>query len=70
MPILETPNELAEQIADWCGVYGGGPENGSDHPEKCKCRMCFCGMVEHRIRESVKNEHLLDALATARKEAK
>jgi len=59
MPNLETPDELAEQVADWCMVYGGGPENGSDHPENCKCRMCFTGMVARRIREAVRNEQVL-----------
>ena len=53
-PYLETPEELAEQIADWAGVYGAGPDG--DHPADCKCRLCFVGMVEQRIRASLANE--------------
>lgn len=58
MPNLETPDELAEQIADWCGVYGAA-EHKNDYPDTCKCRMCFIGEVVRRIRESVRNEQLL-----------
>ena len=60
-PYIETVEELAEQVADWCGVYGGGPENGADHPADCKCRICFTGMVERRIRASVENDKRLEA---------
>ncbi len=52
MPMLETPIELAEQIADWCGIYGT-----DDDPEK---RQHFESEVAERIRESVKNETLLN----------
>lgn len=60
MPNLEIPDELAEQIADWCMAYGAGPEEG-DHPDDCKCRMCFVEMVARRIRQAVDNEDLLKA---------
>lgn len=59
MPQLETPDELAEQIADWCGVYGSGPDG--DHPKDCKCRNCFTFEVEQRIRQSVNNEKIIEA---------
>ena len=58
-PYIETQVELAEQIADWAGVYGAGPEG--DHPLDCKCRLCFVAMVERRIRESVANESIVAA---------
>lgn len=51
MPYIETPRELAEAIADLIGVYGGG----EDHPDDCKCRMCFVDMIEKRIWRSVEN---------------
>ena len=54
MPYHETPPELAEAIADMCMAYGGAPDG--DHPDDCKCRMCFTDMIEKRIRESVANE--------------
>lgn len=68
MPVIETPDELAEQIADWCGVYGvfTGNEGTENHPNDCKCRMCFVGMVENRIRQSVTNEHILQNIKVGR----
>lgn len=51
----ETPTLLADVIADWCGVYGGGPEFG-DHDDDCPCRICFTIAVTNRIREAVANE--------------
>lgn len=59
MPTIEVPEEFAEQIADWAGVYGGGPADGSDHPDDCKCRMCFTEMVTKRIYKSVTNAILM-----------
>lgn len=53
MPYIETPQELAERIADWAYVYGAGPDG--DHPDDCKCRMCFVEMVEKRIWQAVEN---------------
>jgi hypothetical protein len=55
MPNLETPDELAENIADLCGVYGGHNED-----EKQPCRICFTGDMTYRIREAVKNENRLN----------
>jgi len=63
MPHLETPEELAEQIADWCGIYGTPTEEeqieNHGHLPECKCRMCFTVEIQERIRESVKNEEKL-----------
>lgn len=55
----EDLTELAESIANLCGVYGIGPECG-DHPDDCKCRMCFVGEMEDRIREAARVERLLN----------
>lgn len=53
MPMLETPPELADAIADLCGVYGSHDDNG---PEHCSCRVCFVAEMEQRIRQAVENE--------------
>ena len=60
MPYLETVEELAEALADACGIYNQGlvllepPEEG--HAESCRCRACWCGRMERRIRGAVDNE--------------
>ena len=64
MPLIETPDELAEIIADWCGIYGNIP-NGQ-HVGNCKCRLCFVIVVAARIRRSVENERILKAIADDR----
>ena len=55
---LETVDELAEELADMLGIYGDWPEFG-DHPDDCKCRVCFVIRMEDRIRDSVENEEFL-----------
>lgn len=65
MPHLETVSELAEAFADACGVYNQGllllpDEQG--HAEACTCQMCWCGRIETRIRQAVKNEEILSHL--------
>jgi hypothetical protein len=59
MPYMETPEELAEAIADMCGVYGVPPYDREGHSADCNCRMCFYGRMENRIREAVKNEKMI-----------
>ena len=60
MPYLETVEELAEALADACGIYNQGlvllepPEEG--HAESCQCRACWCGQLERRIRRAMGNE--------------
>jgi len=54
MPMKETPDELAESIADMSGVYGAAPVGG--HDDDCACRLCFTVGMARRIRESVTNE--------------
>ena len=49
-PYGETLDGLVELIADWCGAYGAGPEDGSEHPIGCPCRICFREMLSTRIR--------------------
>lgn len=63
MPYIETPDELAEWMADYKGVYedsqGSPDEATGDHREDCECRMCFVDALTSRIRASVKNEEAI-----------
>ena len=56
MPQLETPDELADLIANWLHCYGSHSDDGECAKD---CRLCFTVAVTERIRESVKNEKLL-----------
>jgi len=58
MPYYETIDELAEWIANIAGVYGCGPED-DNHPNDCKCRICFVGDISARMREAVENENMI-----------
>lgn len=72
MPYLEDVTELAEHLADLCGVYSQGilfvgltPEESRqqedwivDHADACQCRMCWCGQIERRIRAAVAHEQV------------
>ena len=61
MPHIETPDELAEQVANWLGVYGSGLDDEHDEPlhEPWQCRVCFTSDLTRRIRQSVANEQAL-----------
>ena len=48
MPYIENLDELVEEIADMCNVYGTPPEG--DHPQNCECRTCFTIGLADRIR--------------------
>ena len=60
MPNLETPDELADAIADMVGVYGACAEI-LDEPCAGKCRPHFVSEMTNRIREAAANEALLAA---------
>lgn len=45
--LVKWPEFMAEQVADWYGIYGAGPED--DHLEDCKCRMCFVEKLTGQI---------------------
>lgn len=50
--MIETLDDIVEELADKFGVYGTGPEEG-DHPADCKCRICFCAWLKGRIERAV-----------------
>lgn len=56
MPYVETPQDIAEEVADQIGVYGAAEE----HDDDCECRVCFVTGLTERIRISVENEKLLN----------
>jgi len=75
MPYLQTPGEMADELADLFGVYGGHHEACGyynrettatptallDFLKARPCRICWNSVVEARIRSTVKNEERLGA---------
>jgi hypothetical protein len=61
MPHLETPDELADFLADQVGVYGAHEDGVCT--EQRPCRPCYVSELTARIRQSVKNEALLGSMA-------
>ena len=64
MPYIETPEELADHLADLLGIYEDPKHPVSpagDHMDGCKCRMCWVSVVADRMRRAVKNEAILEA---------
>lgn len=63
---VETVEDLANQLADWFGIYGGC-KNVCHDDDKCDydakkpfcCRFAFTADMEERIRTSVENENKL-----------
>ena len=51
MPI-ETLDDIIEEIADSLDIYGCGPEC-DDHPDACKCRICFVISLDERIHNAM-----------------
>jgi len=56
--MIETLDDVIEQIADWCGVYGCCGDGGDDegHSDDCQCRICFTIGLKERIRRAVEVE--------------
>ncbi len=65
MPYIETPNELADELADLVGVYGAHPDGAECVDLRKMCRMCFVDVVSNRIRASVKGESDMKMINTA-----
>lgn len=61
MPMIETPDEFADELADLFGVYGAHPEAGCSDDPRSMCRVCFTAYVADRMRKSVDNEKALKA---------
>lgn len=56
--MIETLDDIIEELADKFGVYGIGPQEG-DHPAGCKCRICFCAWLKGRLERAAEVEHRL-----------
>ena len=64
MPHVETVQELAGQIADWCGIYGACESDGEsgcryDLNNPICCRVGFTGGIAERIKQAVQNDAFL-----------
>lgn len=63
---IETVSDLAEQIANWIGIYGGCKSDGETGCTYDKfenplcCRAGFITAMEERIREAVENNKKLE----------
>ncbi len=71
MAHFETPQELADQIADWLGIYSACKQSTEDengNVQECDgnslfcCRQGFVVEIEQRIRDSVENEKMIEKL--------
>lgn len=73
MPYIETPDELADHIADLIypsGIYHDtrcpdqvGEQDGyldTQHIPDCNCRVYWVPRMAERIRQAVNNENLVD----------
>jgi hypothetical protein len=64
---IETVSELAEQIADWIGIYGGCKSTGDegcewDEKKPFCCRQGFVSDIEDRIKAAVENDRKLELI--------
>lgn len=66
---IETSEDLANQLADWLGIYGGCKNETADDNnciyDKSKpfcCRQGFCSALQERIRGSVKNDKIVNQI--------
>ena len=50
MPYLETPPELADAIANMCGIYGAHDDDVCTEARPCRC--CFATAMAERIRDA------------------
>lgn len=57
--MIETLDDIVEELADKFGIYGAGPEN-DDHPDDCKCRICYTSWMNTRIRRAIEVEERLE----------
>lgn len=55
---IDTPEDLAEEVADWIGIYGNCDQENCQESGRC-CRAEFTQILAERIRNSVHNENAI-----------
>ena len=57
---IETVDDIVEQLADECGVYGAHQEL---HPDgQCECRCCWTSNLKSRLTAAFEVERKLDVV--------
>ncbi len=67
---IETLDDIIEELADRCGVYGtynSQNDTFEEHTFDCDCRICFTRELESRIREAMRIEQVLQERKVSRK---
>jgi hypothetical protein len=65
---IGTTDDLADQVADWLGIYGGSKESTGASNCVCTqdgffcCRVAFMSQFPDRIRQAVENEIKINSL--------
>lgn len=59
--MIETLDDIVEQLADELGIYGSHGEPASDG--QCECRVCFAMDLKERIERAFEVERILAAAA-------
>ena len=54
--MIETLDDIIEQLANMLGIYGSHPEDAGDN---CKCRICFTMPLKERILRAVEVDAIL-----------
>jgi hypothetical protein len=66
VPNFETPDELADHLADLVGIYGA-------HDDTCTaarpCRVCWVPDMVERIKAAAKNEQMLGQMSVSAMQA-
>ncbi len=57
MPFLETPDELADHLADLMGIYQDSRCDEGEHVDDCDCRVGWVPAMADRIRSAAANEN-------------
>lgn len=59
--MIETLDDILEQVANWCGVYGAHRDRAGDcnSSEHC-CRSCWVSFLKARIERAVEIEAKLN----------
>jgi hypothetical protein len=66
--MIETFDDVLEDLMDRIGVYGShDPYNDKDHEKCCRCRVCYREGLKQRILNGIHMEELLNEHPKANK---